>query len=156
AGATETYTVSFTASAGNPGGALAAGGTITVTFNGSFTVPATPTVTIVNGGSSNFSGCGNTRSVTGNVVTITLTNSGGTCSLPKAKSGQFPVAGTTTPSAAGNYAGNSVATSADTTAGTASIAIVAGAAATATFSTQPSGATGGVAFITQPVVHVVD
>jgi hypothetical protein len=37
-----------------------------------------------------------------------------------------------------------------------SLAVAAGAPATVTFSTPPSGASGGTAFTTQPVVHVVD
>src|SRR5207237_1294089 len=71
------WTVGFKTS--NPGGALAAGSTITVVFNGGFTVPAVPTITLLTG----YANCAATATGSGTTVTVTLADSGGVCALPK-------------------------------------------------------------------------
>ncbi|HET7146118.1 MAG TPA: hypothetical protein VFI10_02870, partial [Gaiellaceae bacterium] len=135
AGATADWTIGFTTS--NPGGALAAGDTITVTFNAAFTVPASPTVTL----GAAFSSCSASASATGSVVTITL--SGASCSLAKKTAADLQIAGITNPAAA-TYTGSTfgVATSADTTAASPSnVVIAAGSQVTApTFSGAPQTA----------------
>ncbi len=120
--ATTTWTAGFTTSST---GALAAGHTITVAFNSSFTIPASPTVTLASG----FTSCSATGSTSGSTVTVTLANSGGTCSLPNSTAATLTIAGITNP-AAGSYAAStfSIATSTDTVAASpASAAIISGA-----------------------------
>ncbi|MEA2219835.1 MAG: hypothetical protein QOJ35_2461, partial [Solirubrobacteraceae bacterium] len=70
------WTIPFTTSAG---GALAAGDTITVTFGG--TGPVVPAIFPVALGAG-FVSCSATGSGSAAIATITLADSGGTCSLP--------------------------------------------------------------------------
>jgi len=106
---TATWTVGLTTSSS---GALAAGNTITATFNTSFTVPATPTVTL----STGFTSCtvGSATS-SGGVVTITL--AGNNCAVANSTAATLTIAGITNPAAA-SYANTTfnAATSQDVTA----------------------------------------
>ena len=77
----------------SPSGKLAAGNTITATFNSNVTVPATPTVTLGTG----FTGCTATASATGGVVTITL--AGASCAVNNSTAASLTIAGITNPGA---------------------------------------------------------
>src|SRR5207247_9329969 len=83
--ARSTWAVGFTASAT---GALTTGDTITVAFPGTFTVPATPTITLTGA----YTNCSATGAAAGTTVTITLADSGGTCTLANSASGALKVA----------------------------------------------------------------
>ena len=124
ANSTATWTAGFTTSAS---GKLAAGNTIAVTFPASFTVPATPTITLPSG----FSGCTATGSTTSHVVTVTL--AGASCALANGTAGTLTIAGITNP-AAGTYTNTtfSVATSQDTTAASPGSNVVINGATTPT------------------------
>jgi hypothetical protein len=108
-GSSATWTVGFTTSAS---GALAAGDKIIVTFNSSFP-KLTSTVTLVSG----FSHCSRTVGLAAKTLTVTLSDSGGTCALAGSSAATLTVAGLTNP-AAGSYAANtfSVKTTKDTAA----------------------------------------
>src|SRR5439155_885169 len=94
-------------------GALAAGDTITIVFNSGFTVPAVPAVALLSG----FANCSATGTAAGTTVTITLADSGGTCTLANSASGALKVAFPTNPPAGSIAAVNwSVKTGTDTTA----------------------------------------
>ncbi|HEX3840248.1 MAG TPA: Ig-like domain-containing protein [Acidimicrobiales bacterium] len=106
--AVSTWTVGFTPSAT---GALAAGNTVTVTFDTGFVIPASPAVAFASG----FTGCSaTTGATTGQVVVITLPAG---CSLVASTPATITIAGITNP-VAGSYAAStfSLATSKDTSA----------------------------------------
>ena len=107
--ATETWTVGFKTSST---GALVAGDTVTVVFPVSFRLSASPTIGLASG----FTNCAATGTVVGSTLTVTLYNSGGTCSLPVSTSATLTITSVTNPPA-GTYApsGFSVATSEDQT-----------------------------------------
>ena len=147
-----TWTVGF--KTGNPSGsALVAGNTVTATFASGFTIPATPPITLGTG----FSNCTATATASSAVVTITLANSGGTCSLPNNTTASLTVGSITNP-APGSYAASSFAvrTTQDNPASPTSNVVILGPASKLAFTTQPSGGTSGTAFATQPVVTVQD
>ncbi len=128
AGATTTYTVDFTncTSSSSPNCALASGSTITVTFDTAYNV-VTPTITL----GSDFSSCTGTGVVSGtseNVVTITLSNHDGTCSLPHSDPATLTISGVTNPTTAETYSDLSVATNEATTAVDGSVTITPAAA----------------------------
>ena len=107
--ATETWRVGFKTS---NNGALVAGDTVTVVFPVSFRLSASPTIGLASG----FTNCAATGTVVGSTLTVTLYNSGGTCSLPVSTSATLTITSVTNPPA-GTYApsGFSVATSEDQT-----------------------------------------
>ena len=107
------WTVGFTSSAT---GSLRTGDTVTVVFPNAtsiFTVPATPIVIPTKG----FNNCGMTATGASQTVTITLSDNGGTCSLPVSTAALIQIAGVTA-GAAGTPANTlwKISTSADTTA----------------------------------------
>ena len=125
AGARASWVVGFTSSSA---GALTAGGTITTIFNGGFTIPTTPAVTLGAG----FRYCTAAAATVSTTVTITL--SGASCVLPANNPALLSIAGLTNP-AANTYAANtfSVQTSVDSTS-----AVNPGAAIVIPASTSPS------------------
>src|SRR3954451_9554953 len=125
AGSSASYTVSFTTSAA---GALAAGGTITTTFNAAFTVSSSATVVLGSG----FSNCVvSTVSVTATQVVTTLGDNGAsTCALAKNSTGVFTIDGITNPAAATYSTGNTVKTSKDTTASSSASIVISAATQT--------------------------
>ncbi len=111
------WTVNFTPTAT---GALYDGDHITVTFTPGFSVPATPTITLVAG----FTNCTATATGAGAVATITLVDNGGSCALPPSTPSSLMIAGVTNTSP--GAAVMTVKTTADTTAGNAgSVTILA-------------------------------
>ncbi len=146
--ASSTWSVGFTTSAS---GKLAAGNTITATFNSNVTVPATPTVTLGTG----FTGCTATASATGGVVTITL--AGASCAVNNSTAASLTIAGITNPGA-GTLTNTtfSVATSEDTTAVSpaSGVTITPTAPSAVSFSGSPQTAnassTWSVGFTTSP------
>lgn len=134
-GATASWQIGLTTANGNAGD-LAAGNTVIVTFNSAFTEPSTPAVTLLSG----FPNCSATASTTGDVVTILLANSGGTCAHAKNTSATLSIAGITN-APVGSYAANtfSVATSKDAGAGSPSgpVVLTAGAPAQLAYTTAP-------------------
>ncbi|QNE17994.1 hypothetical protein F1D05_09000 [Kribbella qitaiheensis] len=146
------WTVGFTTSNGQ--GSLAAGGTITATFDPAFTVTGGLSVTL----GSTFVGCSATASGSSSgAITVVLT--GNPCALAKATSASLTITGIVNP-LPGSYANTtfSVATSSDTTAvsPSAGVTTAAGTATQFAFTQQPAGAVSGTAFTTQPKVAVQD
>jgi|GEM_PF-1369039 len=123
------WTVAFT-----PTTALAAAGTITVTFPAGFTLPATGATLTLN---SNFSDCSATEVTAGSAATLTLANSGGTCAVAVSTVTSVTIDGFTNPLAAGTIAATSftVATSTDTGIEPASASVTI--TPTATISSTP-------------------
>jgi hypothetical protein len=134
-GATASWQIGFTTANGNAGD-LAAGNTIIVTFPSPFTEPATPAVTLQSG----FTSCSATASTTGDVVTILLANSGGTCAHVKSTAATLLIGGITN-GPVGNYAASSfsVATSKDAAAGSpsANIDLTVGPPSKLAYTTAP-------------------
>ena len=89
ANATSTWTVSMTAS---PTGALSSGGSFTVSFPDSVTIPSNPTVALGSGFTGTCTGA--TASSSGENVTVTLS---GTCALAANTAASLTVAGITNP-----------------------------------------------------------
>jgi hypothetical protein len=87
-GSTANWTETFTTSAS---GAMAAGDTIALKFNGSFTVPATPTIVL----NSGFTSCTAAGATSSNVVTVTL--SGASCAVSNSAAVSLTVNGITNP-----------------------------------------------------------
>ncbi len=151
--ASSTWSVGFTTSAS---GKLAAGNTITATFNSNVTVPATPTVTLGTG----FTGCTATASATGGVVTITL--AGASCAVNNSTAASLTIAGITNPGA-GSYANTTfkVATSEDTSAVSPASGITITAATPTAVSFSPGSAaanassTWSVGFTTSAIGNLV-
>ena len=115
ANAASTWTVGFTTSAT---GALSSLSTITVTMPYGVTTSSTaPTVTLLTP-STFASNCARFTQDSNelNVITITIFNSGGTCSLPASTAATLSVAVVNGPGGAYGAANFAVATSADTTA----------------------------------------
>ena len=137
ANATSTWTIGFTSSAT---GALATGGTISVTFNSAFTVPASPAITWGSGFTGTCTGT-TTGATTGHTVLITLS---GTCALAASTAGTLTIAGVVNP-VAGTYPANtfSVATSADTTPAPPASAVVIGATALSGVTFSPGSSVAG-------------
>ncbi len=122
AGTTTAWTVGFTTTAT---GALRAGDTITAQFPADFSVPANPTITLPTG----FAFCSATATTTGQTVTITLVNNGGTCALAASSAGTLKIAGITNPAAATIGAANFVVrTAADTGAASPGSSVTIGPA----------------------------
>ncbi len=101
------WTVGFTTSSA---GALAAGDTITVTFDAAFSISAQSFIP-----ATGLSNCARSATAVGTVVTITLSNQGGTCAVAASTAVTLGVSIVTNP-AAGTYAasGFKVRTSKDT------------------------------------------
>ena len=144
-GARASWTVGFTSS-NTTGAALVAGAKITTIFPAGFAIPATPTVTLVNG----FSSCAASASTSSQTVTVTLADSGGTCSLPINTAASVRIAGITNP-AAGSYlkTGFTVKTSTDTAVASPAANVVIATATSPTsvgigYSTRSAGATATV------------
>ncbi len=124
AGDRASWIVNFTPTAT---GALRAGDNVIVTFSAGFAVPAAPPISLLDG----FRNCAATATGAGTVATITLANSGGTCSLPASTAGSLAVAGITNTLTTGSST-ETVSTSADTTAANATaVTIVAATTPTA-------------------------
>ena len=124
ANALTTWTVGYTTSATS--GALRAGSTITIAFPIGFSVVPAPTVTLPTG----YTNCSATAvgsasgSSSNNLVTVTLADSGGTCSVPANTATTLTVNGITNTNVTGATSFN-VSTSSDITpaaSGTATIA----------------------------------
>ena len=140
AGVSTTYTVGFTncTTTGCNLSGSSGSNTITVTFDAAYNV-ASPTITLGSG----FSHCTGTGAVSGsglNIVTVTLSNNGGTCSLLHSVSATLTISGVTNPTTAGTYSDLSVATAKATTPATGSATITAGPAAQAVITPTPSSA----------------
>ncbi|MEV6416806.1 hypothetical protein [Kribbella sp. NPDC051718] len=134
-GATASWQIGFTTANGS-GGDLAAGNTVIVTFNSSFTLPSTPAVTLQTG----FTACSATASRSGNVVTVLLANSGGTCDHQKGTAATLTIAGITN-APVGSYPATNftVATSKDAGTGSPSgpVVLTAGAPSQLAYTTAP-------------------
>lgn len=152
AGVTTSWTIGFKTDT-PAGSALGSGNQIFVIFPSSFGVTGAPLITL----GAAFSNCSATASGSSGAVTITLANSGGSCSLPKNTAASLTIGSVTNP-AAGSYAntGFTVRTSADSAASSSSNVVIFGNATKLAVTTQPAGAAGGTAFTTQPVVTVQD
>jgi putative cell wall-binding protein len=113
--------------------------TITVTFASGFTF-SSPTVTLLTG----FTDCAASPAVATNVVTITLTNSGGTCSYGSSTAATLSISGVTNP-AAGTYTFSlfSVAITGQTPATNPTQPVVISAAATSAVTFSGSSMVGG-------------
>ncbi len=119
AGAVATYSVGFTTSGS---GALAASDTITVTYPAGYTVPSSPAPAIGGLGSFNCSGA---AGVVTRTITITLANSGGTCSIgASATVSAMTIGSITNPTTIGSKS-ITVKTSKDTTNATGTYSITA-------------------------------
>ncbi|MGZ0151930.1 hypothetical protein ACXJJ3_33070 [Kribbella sp. WER1] len=152
AGATADWTIAFKTSNGS--GALAAGGTIAVTFNSNFTLPSNPAVALGN----TFTGCTASAARSGSVVTVTLATSG--CALPKGTNATLTLSGITN-APVGSYAWSTfnVSTSSDTNAVSppnGSLTITAGAASKLAFVQGPSNGFAGTALSPAITVQVQD
>ena len=127
--------------------------TITVNLPVSFAVPTNPSVTLING----FSNCGETDARTGNLgsgstgagytVTVTLTNSGGSCSVGSSTQVSLSI-GATNPSSAGSYGvttgnGLDVFTQKDATATASSPLVITGPATQIVLSGSTGNLTAG-------------
>ncbi|HEX6788752.1 MAG TPA: hypothetical protein VF091_05865, partial [Gaiellaceae bacterium] len=133
-GSTANWTETFTASAS---GAMAAGDTISLTFNAGYTIPATPTIVL----NSGFTSCTATGATSSNVVTVTLV--GASCAVANSAAVSLTVNGLANPGN-GSYAAStfSISTSRDTSAVNPASAIVIASPVTAvSFSGAPQ--TGG-------------
>ena len=125
-GARSSWAVAFNSSAS---GALAAGSTITVVFPNTFTVPASPTVTLT----GSYTNCSAAGVGSGTTVTVTLSNSGGACTHAASSSGNLSIKFLTNPGAGSIAASNwSVATTTDATAANPSGAVTINAATSTT------------------------
>jgi len=123
AGVTTSWTIGFTTSAT---GALVAGDQVLVTFDPSFAIPGTPTVLLGSG----FSHCTATASTTSNLVTITLVNNGGSCSLPNSTAATLAILGILNPGTGSYPAANfSVSTTHDPVAVSPTSPVVIGGSA---------------------------
>ncbi|MFF0264099.1 hypothetical protein [Kribbella sp. NPDC004536] len=132
-GATATWAVGFTTSSGQ--GALAAGDTITVTFNSAFNLSSAG-VSLASG----FTKCSASANAAAASVTITLANSGGSCAHGKGAAASVNITGVTNAAAAGSYPANSfsVATVQDGSASPSNpVVISVGAPAKLAFTTAP-------------------
>jgi hypothetical protein len=137
-GARSSWAVAFNSSAS---GALSAGSTISVVFPGTFSVPASPTITLT----GSYTNCSAAGVGSGTTVTITLSNNGGACTHAASSSGNLSIKFLTNPGAGSIAASNwSVATSTDATPANPSGAVTIAAATSTTAPTfTGSPQTGG-------------
>jgi hypothetical protein len=153
-GATADWTIGFRTSNGN-GGALGPGGTIAVTFNGAFTEPSNPVVTLGSG----FSSCTATATANASTDVVTITLAGAACALPKNTTGNLTLRGITNAPVGSYPAGSfSVSTSGDTNSVSPSgtIVLTAGAASKLAFVQGPSDGYAGTPLAPAVTVQVQD
>jgi hypothetical protein len=151
ASASTSWTVGLTTSSG---GGLSDGDTITVAFPSGFSVGSSPSITLVSG----FSNCSATASGSFATATITLANSGGTCSVGSSSAVSLTIGSVTNGSMCTCSASSfTVKTSVDTaTASPASSIEIFGSATKVSFTTQPSNTPASSAFAPQPAVAILD